>query len=159
MKTTTKAILLIFCLSAVIGGALFGGYKWGYREGHQSATDHVSNGANIANCVYLTLASRKEIGGDMVMAHELRNRLLFASAMELDEIIDSGRLNETTARYTRGVVQEVVDHYWKHPEENSFPSQDKSLAHLKPKFTAFLQKYRRVEQVGGGQPATRPESK
>ena len=145
-----KALLPVLCICFLIVGALFGGYKWGYRAGHQSATDQLATRSNTTNCVYLTLASRKELGGDQATARDLRNRLLFASAMELDEIAGSGRLDEKKAREARGVVQEVVDQYWRQPDPNSFFSRDQSLAHLKPKFTAFLDKYRRAEQVGRG---------
>jgi hypothetical protein len=146
-----KTILILLCLCAIVGGALFGGYKWGYRAGSQQATDQLATGMNITNCVYLTLADRKELNGDQVMARDLRNRLLFTSAMELDEAINSGRLDAQEGKDAQGVVKDVVEHYWRHPKECSLSSRDPHLDPLKPKFMAFLQEYK---DAGTGQPAT-----
>ena len=143
---TIRSILMFLASCALLGGTLFGGYKWGYQEGNQRAADQVATDTNITNCVFLTLASRKELNGDQATARDLRNRLLFASAMELNALIDSGRLNEEKCRDARGVVHDVVRHYWAHPNEFSLSSQDQAIEHLKPKIIAFLQEYKDAEQ-------------
>ena len=149
---TSRGILLLLSSCALVGGMIFGGYKWGYQEGHQRATDQVIMGTNITNCVFLAVASRKELSGDQVAARDLRNRLLFESAMELNELIDSGRLNEEESRDARGVVRDVARHYWAHPNECSLTSREQTFDHLKTKIIAFLQEYKDAEQVAAPTP-------
>jgi hypothetical protein len=138
-----KKSIQIITLFAIVVGTLFGGYKWGEREGRQQGTDEALTAAYVMTCVNLKWASEKEFIGDSAKARDFRNQLLFNLAMGLDDMTKSKRLDEATKQGAQEIAQFVADHYWKYSKENAFFTKEGDLAAIRPDFTNFLERYKR----------------
>ena len=83
-----SAAILVALATLFIG--LSAGYLVGQRKGvKQGVAAGAFERAKI-ECVYLTLSFRDEENGDDVDARDLRYRLLYGAAQELDAIASSG---------------------------------------------------------------------
>jgi hypothetical protein len=153
----------------LIGGAclaigICGGYALGHRNGRQDGFEtgcaRAQYHQNLTNAVYLTLAAKKVEAGDPEEADRLRNLLLFGSALDIKNAIDSGSMPEDELQRTpsEGVITEVAAYYWRHPETIGILDDDPARQHLKPRLLSLFEQYKPAEQDGTGQPATRSKS-
>jgi hypothetical protein len=106
------------------------------------------------------LSFRKEAKGEDVAARELQYRLLYGSAVELEEAIEAELVIDKSKHRAEGVLKGVVEHYWKNPATTSFLDKEEWLrVQMGERLDQLLQKYKPAEQGGDDQPAAAMESK
>ena len=165
-KQTIVTLLAAVLVTSLIG--LLIGYKWGRsvvvvdsnkekksyylgrKEGHASGAVN----ANIANCVFLFGAIRLEDSGESIQARELHYRSFYSSAIELDVALQAGELPSDLSLKVRGILEDVVSHYWGYPDSISFLEREQWL---KPSHEATLHalfnRYKKpAEQGAAGNP-------
>ena len=133
-KTSTAAWLTALLGAGLLAG--LGAYQFGLEKGRkqgeaaQEARSQLTHNLNTA--VYLTLAARKEEAGEVAEAEELRQLLLYGSALDLQHAIDSGQLSpsELSRTPTAGVLDEVAAYFRRHPDSLTAIEQDPVRKHL-----------------------------
>jgi hypothetical protein len=151
-----KSFALLLIAGAFLAGGAFGGFFWGYskglQEGFETGATQAQYHQNITNSVYLTLAARKLEAGDQREADRIRHLLLFGSALDIRNAIDSGSLSKETLEKTppEGVLKEVAAYYWRHPETIKILDDDPARRHLKPRLLSLFEEYKTAEQGGRG---------
>jgi hypothetical protein len=159
-----QSMTLPLIAGACCAFGIWGGYFWGHSKGRQEGFDEGSVQSqyhqNLTNSVYLTLAAKKVESGDLKEADRIRNLLLLGSALDIKNAIESDTLPEELLQRapSEGVLREVAEYYWRHPETMSILDDDPARRHLKPKLLSLFEQYKPAEQAGTEQPATRFQS-
>jgi hypothetical protein len=160
-----RPVPLILIAAASCAAGICGGYFWGHSRGHRTGLEEgcaqVQYQQNLTNSVYLTLAAKKIESGDPKEADRIRNLLLFGSALDIKNAIESAAVPEEVLERapSEGVLREVAAYYWRHPETISILDDDPARRHLKPRLLSLFEQYKPAEQGSAGQPATRSQSK
>jgi hypothetical protein len=143
-------------LTALLGVGLLAGisaYQFGLEEGRkqgkaaQEARSQLAH--NLTNAVYLTLAAKKEEAGEIAQAEQLRQLLLYSSALEMQHAVDSGQLSpaELSRTPTAGVLDEVAAYFRRHPDSLTAIEQDPSRRHLIPELKALMDRHDPANQA------------
>jgi hypothetical protein len=137
-------------LTALLGVGILAGlvsYQFGRENGRkqgeavQQERSKLAHGIN--NVVYLTLAAKKEEAGETTTAERTRHLLLYGSAMDMQDAIDSGKLSpaELSESSTEGVLSEVADYFHRHPDSVTPIEQDPFTKQLVPELKALMERY------------------
>ena len=122
-----RVFTAIFPASAALLVGLGVGYFLGHQNGEETGIALGGFDRAINECVHLTLSFRNEKNGEDLAAQDIRYRLLYGAAQDLDSIASGGRLNDEAQKQAFGVVRAVVDYYRENPESISFVERDSIL--------------------------------
>ena len=137
-------------LTALLGVGFVAGlvsYRFGLEKGHQQGEAVQQERSKLAhginNVVYLTLAAKKEEAGETATAERTRHLLLYGSAMDMQDAIDSGKLSpiELSKSSTDGVLSEVADYFHRHPDSVTPIEQNPFTKRLVPELKALMERY------------------
>lgn len=153
-KTSTVAWLTALLGVGLLAG--LGAYQFGLEKGRkqgeavQEARSQLAH--NLTNAVYLTLAARKEEAGEIAQAEQLRQLLLYSSALEMQHAVDSGQLSSVELRLSSvgGVMDEVAAYFRRHPESVTAIEQDPPRRHLLPELKELMDRHDPAKKAHGG---------
>ena len=138
MRISVAIPVTLIGLLAGFGVGCLVGQKRGERRGIALGT---FKRAKI-ECVYLTLSFRNENRGDDVGAQDLRYRLLYGAAQELDSIASDEEVSKEQQDEAFGIVRDVVNHYRLHPDSTSFLERSPFLDEfVRPELEDFFESY------------------
>jgi hypothetical protein len=141
------AILALLIAFLVFVGS-FACYQQGLLQGKKEGAETASIRANYLRaqntCVYLALAMSHAQAGRSADADRHRDLLLFGSALDIQEALDSVALERAgiDRADAERVLKGVAEIFWRNPASINILDGDVARAHLKPKLQAVFDRYK-----------------